>query len=57
VEGASHTNLLFDVVVPARFRLTDEALRERYAGAVETLEGGTFYSVVTIDRSYLASVE
>jgi cation diffusion facilitator family transporter len=57
VEGASHTNLLFDVVVPARYRLTDEALRERYAGAVETLEGGTYYSVVTIDRSYLASVE
>lgn len=57
VEGTSHTNLLFDVVVPPKFYISDTALRERYAQAVESIAESTLYCVITIDRNYIPSVE
>lgn len=56
VEGASHTNLIFDIVVPPRFRLSDRELRRELDEAVKTLDE-TYYVVVTIDHSYIMSVE
>lgn len=57
VEGNTHTNLLFDVVVPPKFRMSDTVLRECYANEVDMLEGGKYYCVITIDRNYIPSLE
>lgn len=54
VEGKTHTNLIFDVVLPPRFRLTDSALRKEIAARVSKLQDN-LYCVITVDRSYISS--
>ena len=51
VPGPTHTNLIFDVVVPPAFPLSDQALRQRIQQAVEHKDT-QYYTVVTIDHSY-----
>ena len=51
VSGATHTNLIFDAVVPFGFRLTDAQVAEKIKPAVRALDG-TYYAVVHVERSY-----
>lgn len=54
VEGKTHTNLIFDIVVPPRFHLNDSALRELVGRKASQLDG-TCYCVITVDRSYTST--
>lgn len=51
VKGPTHTNIIFDVLIPFRFRLSDEEvcriLKERISG----LEGN-YFAVICIDKKY-----
>lgn len=52
VPGTTHTNLIFDVLAPVDFDMTDDAL----AAAVRELVHETWeehYAVVTVDRAYV----
>ena len=51
VVGPTHTNVIFDAVVPFGFRLTDSEVAEKIHDAVRTLDGN-YYAVVTVERSY-----
>lgn len=51
VTGATHTNLIFDAVVPFGFRLTDQQVEEKIQTAVRALDG-TYFAVVHVERSY-----
>ena len=51
VSGATHTNLIFDAVVPFGFRLTDQQVEEKIQNAVRALDG-TYFAVVHVERSY-----
>ena len=51
VTGPTHTNVIFDVVVPHRFRLTDQEVEEKVRNAVRTLDGN-YYAVITVEKSY-----
>ena len=51
VSGPTHTNLIFDAVVPFHFRLTDEEVRQKIQAAVRALDGN-YYAVVNVERSY-----
>ena len=51
--GPDHQNLIFDVVVPHHCPLSDEEVKEAIAGKAKALEGGPFYTVVSLDRSYI----
>ncbi|WP_295857036.1 cation diffusion facilitator family transporter [uncultured Oscillibacter sp.] len=53
VIGPTHTNLIFDAVVPFRFRLSDEQVREKLRRAVKTLDE-RYCAVVNVERSYTA---
>lgn len=53
VKGQTHTNVVFDVVVPFKFGLTDTQLIDRLSNAVKEAHGANFYTVVNIDRSYV----
>lgn len=55
--GPSHKNLIFDVVVPHRFVLDDDEIRQRIRDAVQHWEGGRYYAVVHVDKSYLGEPE
>ena len=51
VAGPSHTNVIFDAVVPYGFRLTDSEVEEKIKSAVRTLDGN-YFAVVKVERSY-----
>lgn len=53
VVGATHTNLIFDTVVPCKFRMTDEELKNEISIGVKALLGENYYIVIEIDRAYL----
>ena len=52
VPGASHTNVLFDAVVPMDCELSESEAKAEISRLVHTMEGNCF-AVVEIDRSYV----
>ncbi|MDO4482011.1 MAG: cation diffusion facilitator family transporter [Bacillota bacterium] len=52
VPGPTHTNLIFDVVVPIKYELTQEELTERIEKTVKEFDEN-LYTVVTIDKDYI----
>lgn len=51
VPGPTHTNVIFDAVVPFHFRLTDAEVEEKIKTAVRALDG-SYFAVVKVERSY-----
>jgi len=51
VTGPTHTNVIFDAVVPFGFRLSDEEVEEKIKTIVRTLDGN-YFAVVNVERSY-----
>lgn len=49
VPGPTHTNVIFDAVVPYEFPQSDEQVREEISRLVRALEGD-YFAVVTIDH-------
>lgn len=54
VYGHTHSNLIFDVVVPFGFPLGDEELAQAIERGVKAVNPN-FYAVVTLDRSYVTA--
>jgi len=52
VTGPTHTNVIFDAVVPYRFPLADHEVEERIHEGVRALDGN-YFAVVQIDKSYV----
>ena len=52
VPGTTHTNLVFDVVIPFGLSMSDEAVKAAICARVRALEG-EYYAVVEIDKSYV----
>ena len=50
VDGPSHTNLIFDVVAPFNFRLTDEELVKEIFANVQKNFGETYFTVIKVDK-------
>ena len=53
VQGPSHTNLIFDVVVPYDVKLEDDELLANIQQKIQEKIGKNYYSVVQIDHYYL----
>ena len=51
VTGPTHTNIIFDAVVPFRFRLSDREVEREIMTAVKRLDS-SYFAVVQIDRDY-----
>jgi cation diffusion facilitator family transporter len=56
VAGPTHTNLVFDVVVPFEFSMTDEAVRNAISERIHAMEGKC-YAVIQIDKSSIQTEE
>lgn len=52
VPGPTHTNLIFDVVVPYECRLSDEEVREQIISQVQKIPG-SYFAVVQIDKPFV----
>ena len=53
VDGATHTNVIFDVVVPFKFRLSDREIIGIINEKLNENSDKKYYAVVQIDRSYV----
>ena len=53
VSGNTHTNVLFDIVVPFKFRLTDDELRDVISDELNKGSEKKYYPVINIDRNYV----
>lgn len=53
VTGPTHTNLIFDIIVPFKFHIDDETLTERMDAMVKERVGDSYYIAMTIDRAYV----
>lgn len=52
VPGPTHTNLIFDVVVPIKYDMTEEELTGRIDKALKEIDEN-LYTVITIDKDYI----
>lgn len=53
VRGTTHTNVIFDILIPYEKTLTDEQIRKAIREYLASLEDGRYFAVVTVDRSYV----
>ncbi len=54
VQGPTHTNLIFDVVMPFGFKMTEKELVQAISDRVREMEDHVYYAVVNVDRSYIS---
>lgn len=54
VKGESHTNLIFDVVIPVDYEIKSNELVRNIENAVKA-ENENFYAVVTVDKNYVST--
>ena len=52
VIGPTHTNMIFDVLVPFDYPLTDAQVKEKVQESVWEQIGKEYYTVIQIDRPY-----
>ncbi len=50
--GPSHTNLIFDLLVPRTCRLSDEEVKSEMARLAREQDPG-FFTVIQVDHSYI----
>ncbi len=51
VKGPTHTNIIFDVVVPYRFRMTDSELIQAISDKVRT-DNPNYFTVIEVDQKF-----
>ena len=54
--GPEHTNLIFDVVIPYQFRLTDAQTCTELSARIRALSP-TYFPVIQVDHSYVEQRE
>ena len=52
VQGPTHTNVIFDVVVPYNIKESNEEIKQKVCQMVQIIDN-TYYAVVNVDRSYV----
>ncbi len=52
VEGPSHTNLIFDAVLPFESKIKESELKDKLAQAVSAIDE-TWFTVITVDREFV----
>lgn len=53
VRGATHTNLIFDVLVPHRFRMEDKELARRVRNGVQEIDR-SYFAVIRVEKAFLS---
>lgn len=53
VAGPTHTNLIFDVLVPYKFRIADDELTAMIEAQVRERLGNSYHVVIRVDTSYV----
>lgn len=51
VKGPTHTNIIFDLLIPYKFHLSDSEVLVLITSKIEEMEG-SYYAVIDIDKNY-----
>lgn len=51
VKGPTHTNIIFDIVVPFRYRMTDSELVQTVTGKIQAVNP-EYFAVIEVDKQY-----
>ena len=57
VTGPTHTNLIFDVVVPFKFEKSFEEITEVVNSALSDIDDGKYFAVINYDRDFVSGKE
>ena len=52
VAGPSHTNLIFDIVVPYEYKISDEGLTNQIQSRITRKLGESYFVVIQVDKAY-----
>lgn len=52
VKGPTHTNIIFDIVVPFEYKLKDEVLKQKIDEKVKSLNA-QYFTVIEVDKAYM----
>ena len=55
VPGPTHTNVIFDVVVPYGFRLSDAQVKAEVSRIVREIEGD-YFAIVSVDHPFVTDL-
>jgi hypothetical protein len=55
VWGTTHSNLIFDVVVPYRFRMADDQLQQTLVDRIHQMNPN-YHAVVVVDHTYVPKI-
>ena len=53
VTGPTHTNVIFDAVVPFKYKLSDAELKKQLSEGISERCGENYYAVINIDKAYV----
>lgn len=53
VRGETHTNLIFDIVVPFKFCMTDDEVRAAITAKIKAELGEQYNTVIQVDKSFI----
>ena len=54
VKGETHTNLIFDVVIPMGYEIKSSELVKKIERAIKSIDE-KYYVVVTVDKNYVST--
>ncbi len=57
VPGQTHTNIVFDVVVPYKFEYSDDDIKIIIEDRVKAVLGENYYCIISIDKQYVPNGE
>lgn len=53
VRGTTHTNVIFDIVIPYDVKTEDSEIKRMIREYLESFEEARYFAVITVDRSYV----
>ena len=53
VRGETHSNILFDIVIPPSFDIPEKELVHKISGEIKKIDSN-FYPVITVDKNYIS---
>ena len=52
VEGTTHTNLIFDIVVPFKYKMSDREVCQQISSSIKKKLGEQYNTVIKVDKPY-----
>lgn len=52
VEGNTHANIIFDIVIPYKSEISDQEILSRVKSSIRSWDNGKYFAVIQVDHDY-----